>query len=130
MLQIGRMEINTPFMNAQDGRMRPTYVEGALLHLMKHEKFSVDMCYVWRMSPRSTFQYYLLKDATGIYGQGINTDGSKSNYQSNISTKGFFTAHIFMNPIKNFQINIWNGYFENVMNTAFLELKNEIKNNG
>lgn len=128
-LQLGRMEINTPFINAQDGRMRPTYVEGALINLRKNEKYSVDLSYVWRMSPRSTFQYYLLKDATGIYGQGINADGSKSNYRTNITSKGFFTAHIFMNPVKNFQIHIWNGYFENVMNTAIIEMKNEIKRN-
>jgi hypothetical protein len=127
--QFGRMEINTPFMNAQDGRMRPTYVEGALLHVMKNEKYSIDVSYIWRMSPRSTFHYYLLKDATGLYGQGNNIDGSKSNYRGNISTNGFYTGHIFMNPIKNFQIHIWNGYFEHVMNTVMIEMKNEIKRN-
>ena len=128
-LMVGRMEMNTPFINAQDGRMRPTFVEGLGLNLKKNEKFSFSASYVWRMMPRSTFQYYLFEDATGLYSQGLNTNGTKSDYNKNIKTIGFFTSHLCFTPFKNFKINIWNGYFDNVMNTGIIEVKNEFKKN-
>ena len=34
-------------------------------------------------------------------------------------------GNINLTPFKKFEINVWNGFFENVSNTALVELKNE-----
>lgn len=122
---IGRMELNTPFMNLQDGRMRPTLEEAIWLNIHQFKKIKFTGGYVWGVSPRSTIQFYHLISSVGIYGQGINIDGTKSNYLNNISSKGFYMGNINIAPFKKFEINVWNGFFENVSNTALLELKNE-----
>jgi hypothetical protein len=124
-ITIGRMELNTPFMNLQDGRMRPTLEEAVWLNIHQFKKIKFNGAYVWGVSPRSTIQFYHLKSSVGIYGQGVNADGTKSNYLNNISTKGFYMGHMNITAFKKFEINVWNGFFENVSNTAMLELKNE-----
>ena len=124
-ITIGRMELNTPFMNLQDGRMRPTLEEAVWLNIHQFKKVKFNGGYVWGVSPRSTIQFYDLKSSVGIYGQGVNTDGTKSNYLSNISSKGFYMGNINITPFKKFEVNLWNGFFENVSNTALVELKNE-----
>jgi hypothetical protein len=128
-ITIGRMELNTPFMNLQDGRMRPTLEEAVWLNMYQFKKIKFNGGYVWGVSPRSTIQFYDLKSSVGIYGQGVNTDGTKSNYLNNIASKGFYMGNIQLLPFKKFEINIWNGFFENVSNTALVELKNEIAKN-
>lgn len=124
-ITIGRMELNTPFMNLQDGRMRPTLEEAVWLNIHQFKKIKFNGGYVWGVSPRSTIQFYDLKSSVGIYGQGLNTNGTKSNYLNNISSKGFYMGNINIKPFKKFEINLWNGFFENVSNTALVELKNE-----
>jgi hypothetical protein len=124
-ITIGRMELNTPFMNLQDGRMRPTLEEAVWLNIHQFKKIKFNGGYVWGVSPRSTIQFYDLKSSVGIYGQGVNIDGTKSNYFNNIASKGFYMGNINISPFKKFEINLWNGFFENVSNTALVELKNE-----
>jgi hypothetical protein len=124
-IAIGRMELNTPFMNLQDGRMRPTLEEAVWLNIHQFKKVKINGGYVWGVSPRSTIQFYDLKSSVGIYGQGVNTDGTKSNYFNNIASKGFYMGNVNIKPFKKFEINLWNGFFENVSNTALMELKNE-----
>ncbi len=128
-ITIGRMELNTPFMNLQDGRMRPTLEEAVWINIHQFKKIKFNGGYVWGVSPRSTIQFYELKSSVGLYGQGVNRDGTKSNYLSNISSKGFYMGNINLTPFKKFEINLWNGFFENVSNTASIELKNEFAKN-
>jgi hypothetical protein len=124
-ITLGRMELQTPFLNMQDGRMRPTIEEGVWLKFNLHKKLIVNGGYIWSVSPRSTIEWFKLGESVGIYGQGINTDGSKSNYKNNIESKGFSMLNLAIKPNDNIEINIWDGYFDNVMNTVLLELKNE-----
>jgi hypothetical protein len=128
-ITIGRMELNTPFMNLQDGRMRPSLEEAVWLNIHQFKKVKINGGYVWGVSPRSTIQFYDLKSSVGIYGQGVNTDGTKSNYFNNIASKGFYMGNANIKPFKKFEINLWNGFFENVSNTALIELKNEYAKN-
>jgi hypothetical protein len=128
-ITIGRMELNTPFMNLQDGRMRPTLEEAVWININQFKKIKFNGAYVWGVSPRSTIQFYNLKSSVGLYGQGINEYGAKSNYFNNIASKGFYMGNINIKPFKKIEINLWNGFFENVSNTALVELKNEITKN-
>jgi len=124
-ITVGRMELQTPFMNMQDGRMRPTIEEGVWLKLSPHKKITINGGYIWSVSPRSTIEWFKISESVGIYGQGVNTDGTKSNHKNNIESKGFAMLNLSVKPTKNLEINIWDGYFDNVMNTALIEIKNE-----
>lgn len=120
-ITIGRMNLNTPFMNPQDGRMRPTLEEGLWISTDAKKKFSATGGYIWRVSPRSTLDWYSTSGSVGIYNQGLTTSGKKSNYKNNIQSKGFAMAQLSYKPAKNWSFTLWDGYFENVMNSVIIE---------
>jgi hypothetical protein len=124
-ITVGRMELNTPFMNPQDGRMRPTVESAVWVNVKESEKIGLSGGYIFGISPRSTFDWYKVQSSVGIYPQGLNTDGSKSNYRDSIKSAGFLMGNLYYKPVKNITINIWNGMFLNIMNTLLVDFKSE-----
>jgi len=125
-IRLGRMDLRTPFMNPQDGRMRPTLEEALWLRIASDRKLSFQGGFVHRVSPRSTLDWSLTGESVGIYASGLNPDGSKSGYPGNVHSRGFFMGNLTWKPLKNTSIDLWDGYFENVFNTAMVEIKNSI----
>jgi len=119
-LIMGRQFINTPFINKQDGRMRPTVVEGIYLHSKIENNWAVEVGWLTRMSPRSTVSWYDTGESIGIYSPGVNTDGTKSDYPGNTNSKGIAIAGVqFKNNL--ILLGAWNTYVENIMNTVLLQ---------
>lgn len=125
-LSVGKLNLNTPFFNPQDGRMRPTVEEGIWLSIKESERIGFNGGWVWEISPRSTVNWYSLSNSVGIYPVGVNANGKKSDYANNIvGNNGIVVANFYIVPIRNVKVNVWNGFFENVMNTSILEVKSE-----
>jgi hypothetical protein len=53
-LMVGKFNLNTPFLNPQDGRMRPTIEEGVWLSIKESKKIGFNGGWIWEVSPRST----------------------------------------------------------------------------
>ncbi len=126
-IEVGRIDANNPFVNPQDGRMRPTAQEGVWIKANPTKKLFLQGGYYWTMSPRSTTQWYKVIDVVGIYPSGVNVDGTKSNYYGNLKSAGLAILNVRYSPLDYLTINLWNGHFFNVMNTAMLNL--EYRNN-
>lgn len=125
-ISFGKINLNTPFLNAQDGRMRPTFEEGVWLSIKESDKFGFNGGWLWQVAPRSTVNWYSLSNSVGLYPVGVNSDGSKSGYNQNImGNSGIAIANIYFNPTKNIKVNLWDSYFENVMNTSLIEINIE-----
>jgi hypothetical protein len=125
-ITLGKMNINTPFFNPQDGRMRPNVEEGVWLSMKEFNKIQFNGGVIWQISPRSTVHWYTLANSMGVYPAGVNTDGTKSNYKGNIvGSSAMVIGNIYFNPHKNVKINVWDGFLENVMNTALIEINTE-----
>lgn len=119
-LIMGRQFINTPFINKQDGRMRPTVVEGIYLHSKIKNNWAVELGWLTRMSPRTTVSWYDIGESIGIYSPGVNTDGTKSEYPGNTNSKGIAIAGVqFKNKL--ILLQAWDTYIENIMNTVLLQ---------
>lgn len=130
-LMVGKMNLNTPFMNPQDGRMRPTLEEGVWLSVRESRKIGVNAGWIWDVSPRSTVRWFPVSKSLGIYPMGFNTDGTRANYLDEIEgCSGFGIFNLYLNPSENVKINFWNGFLENVMNTAMVEINTEQKTSG
>lgn len=121
-LTLGKLNINTPFLNPQDGRMRPTIEEGVWLTVNESKKIGVNGGWIWAVSPRSTLKWYSLQNSIGINPSGVTTEGVKSNYYNNIQTSGMAIANVYFQPSEKIKINLWNGMLDNVMNTAMIEI--------
>ncbi|MGB3949105.1 MAG: OprD family outer membrane porin [Bacteroidia bacterium] len=125
-ITVGKINLNTPFFNPQDGRMRPTIEEGVWMSIKESKKIGFNGGFIWDVSPRSTVRWYSLSNSMGVYPMGVNTDGTKANYNEHIEgCSGMAIGNIYLNPTKHFKINVWNAFLDNVMNTALIELNIE-----
>jgi hypothetical protein len=118
---LGRQLINTPFINLQDGRMRPTEVMGIWTEIksIKHTKLEGGI--LTKISPRSTLEYYNIGESIGIYSTGVNVDGSKSGYTNNLKSDWVGIIGITRQTNKNLKLQVWNQYVDNIFNTSMLQ---------
>ncbi|MCS6818677.1 MAG: OprD family outer membrane porin [Chitinophagales bacterium] len=121
-LKYGRQLINTPFINLQDGRMRPTGVEGIWFELNEIKKVHAEGGWIYAISPRSTVRWFSTAHSIGVYPMGVTTNGNRSNYFGNIDSKGVFLLGIRYHPVSWITISGWNMFLENVMNTTMLQV--------
>lgn len=119
-LTLGKQLINTPFINLQDGRMRPTGVEGLWLKATS-KKIKWEGGVLWGMSPRSTVRWFNIGASIGIYPQGIQETGQISNYKEHINSKAIGVIGITHEFRKNLKLQLWEQWTENVFNTVLLQ---------
>ncbi len=117
---LGKQVIKTPFINPQDGRMRPTGVDG-LWAQFHRSKWIIQTGWIYGISPRGTVHWYSTAESIGILGQGVQPNGQKSDYGGNLSSKGIslFSAQWQISP--KLQVQAWNQYVDHIFNTALLE---------
>jgi len=113
--------LNSPFINLQDGRMRPTEVGGIWYETNGNGKTKVEGGLISRISPRGAVAWYSVAGSMGIYSSGLNTDGTKSNYFGNTKTKGIAMAGVTNKSIKNLTLKWWDLYTENIFNAMLLQ---------
>lgn len=120
-IRLGRQVINTPFINPQDGRMRPTAVEGAWVVFNHIPQLHLEAGWLYAISPRSTTDWYHGGASVGLYPSGITPSGKKSDYKGNISSSGVGLFGISYKMTKHLSLSLNNLLFDNVMNTAMLQ---------
>ena len=122
----GKQLINTPFINLQDGRMRPTGVEGIWLEINEIKKMKIEGGWLYSISPRGTTRFYSVGESIGLYPTGYNIEGSKSEYANNLSSTGVLIIGTHLELGKNVHLHGWEVLTENIFNTAMLQADVEI----
>jgi hypothetical protein len=120
-LTIGKQLMNTPFINMQDGRMRPTEVGGAWAEINSIDNTKIEGGLINQISPRGTVEWFGVGESIGVYSSGVNTDGTKSNYANNTASKGIAMIGLSNKSIKNLSLKFWNLYTENIFNAMLLQ---------
>lgn len=120
-IAFGRQLLNTPFINLQDGRMRPTEVEGVYFELNEIKKIKLEGGWLYSFSPRSTTQWFSAATSIGVYSSGVNPDGTKSQYSNSLTSDGVFMLGLQYESSKNIKLQAWNVFIENILNTAMLQ---------
>lgn len=118
----GRQLINTPFINLQDGRMRPTVTEGVWIHAEPSEKLQAEGGWLYGISPRSTVKWYAVGQSIGVYPVGVDENGIKSGYAGSVNTHSVWLAGASYAVAKNTVIKGWNVFVPKVFNTTLAEL--------
>ncbi|MFN3587985.1 MAG: OprD family outer membrane porin [Spirosomataceae bacterium] len=114
----GRQIPQTPFINPQDGRMRPTLIEGAVLESNEIKNVQLHGEYIFRISPRSTVEWFNIGRSIGIYPSGVTAEGVPANYHGAIHSKGIATIGGIYTKNR-WSVKYWNTYVDNIMNTQF-----------
>lgn len=81
--KVGRMGINSDWVNAQDGRLSPTAAEGLNAWFSPTEKWKIKLWGIGRMSVRGSSSWFDIGETVGIYPVGRNADGKSSKYFGN-----------------------------------------------
>lgn len=120
-LTLGQQALQTPFINYQDGRMRPTAEAGIWAEFNEIEQTRIEGGWLWKVSPRSTVEWYSIGESIGLYPKGLNPDGTASGYPENLESKGVGVLGITRQAGKRLKVQAWDYYVENIFNTAFIQ---------
>lgn len=121
-ITLGKQLINTPFINLQDGRMRPTAVNGIYGAIREIQSMKIEFGYLYEISPRSTARWYSIGNSIGRYPSGVNRDGAKSAYAGNLESNGIWLLGFTTQLNKQVSIKAWEMMVSNIFNTALVQL--------
>ena len=125
---VGKQLINTPFINLQDGRMRPTEVGGLYGEIYPGKHNKLEGGYLYEISPRGTVDWYGIGESIGIYSNGVNINGTKGNYAQHIESKGIALIGYTHTLPKGHSLKLWNVYVDNVFNTTQVQYDTKQRN--
>ena len=119
----GKQLINTPLINLQDGRMRGTGVEGLWFdQRFMQQKLRLQGGVLSSISPRGTTRWYRGAESIGLYSQGLNPDGTPSQFIGNIELPFIAVASVNWKPNKNLIYQAWDYHLPELFNTTFHQL--------
>lgn len=118
----GRQSIQTPFINPQDGRLRPTFVEGIRVNSSLKNGLKLQAGWIYGISVRGTQRFDPIDRSVGIYPQGVQSDGIRSSYYNQLKSKGVFTIGIEKQFNQQATVRLWNQWVENIFNVAMAEV--------
>lgn len=91
-ITLGKQHINTPFINLQDGRMRPTAIDGLWFLWKGAKSLQLEGGFIYGISPRSTSRYFEVGRSIGLYPSGVSTNGQASAYKGQLDVPGILYA--------------------------------------
>lgn len=125
-ITFGKQKLTTPWLNPQDGRMRPNFQEGLYVDFQEFKNFRIELGFIYKFVVRSTEFWLTIPQSIGQYPAGITPDGVRSGYRNNLKSTGLGILGISYNITSNIKTQIWNYYTENVFNTSFWQTEAEI----
>lgn len=78
--KLGRMGINTDWINAQDGRLSPTAIEGIQAWIEPSSKLKINLHGLSKMSIRGSSSWHNIGETVGIYPMGRTVAGNPAQY--------------------------------------------------
>ena len=122
-LIVGKQLINTPLINIQDGRMRGTGVEGIWYDQFLAKKLRFQGGVLTSISPRSTTKWYQGAGSIGLYSQGVNPNGSPSQFIGNIELPFVGVASLTWKPSKNTEYQAWDYHLPGLFTSTFHQVQ-------
>lgn len=126
---IGKQQIITPFINPQDGRMRPTGEQGLWMDIQSVKRTRIQTGWLNKISPRGTVRWFDIDESLGVYPSGLNTAGGKSDYKGNLDSRGIGILGVEYGIRPQWKIRAWEYYTDNIFNTLMVQTEGEWKIN-
>ncbi len=121
-LVLGKQELNTPFLNPQDGRMHPSLFEGIWAQHRTTHGTALQGGWIYRVAPRGASQWYAVDESMSVFPAGRNVYGEGAEHGEHVESAGLFAASIKQKVHRSVSITAWNVHTENVFNSALLQL--------
>ncbi len=126
-VSFGRMGIETDWINAQDGRLSPTGIEGAKVWYSTSDKWKFSAWGIGKMSVRGTSQWLSIGESIGVFPVGRNTNGEASLYAGNTSSDWIGITEV-EKDWEGFTLQASNTLVQNISNTLWSQGEKRWKN--
>ncbi|GAA0881117.1 hypothetical protein GCM10009119_40870 [Algoriphagus jejuensis] len=121
-VKAGRMGINSDWVNAQDGRLSPTAVEGVRLWFMPDSKWSFSLWGIGKFGVRGTSEWLEVGESVGVFPQGRSVEGQPGNYFGQTDSDLLAILEIHRKTGKNAKLKFSNTFAENLFSIYWLEI--------
>lgn len=121
-ISAGRMAINEDWINAQDGRLSPTGIEGAKAWFRSIDKWKFSTWVIGKMSVRGTSEWLSIGESIGVFPVGRNTNGEASLYAGNTNSSWIGIAEVGK-EWEDLSFSISNTWVQNISNTLWVEIE-------
>lgn len=123
---IGRMKINTPLVNPEDGRMIPTLVQGIWYRHKTQKNHTIQLGILNQIAPRSTGRFYGIGESIGTYPEGRSITGENNQYGRNTDSDYVILFNSDIKVTEHLRLDVWNFYVDNIFNTTYLKPRMDI----
>ncbi|MCU0379626.1 MAG: OprD family outer membrane porin [Chitinophagaceae bacterium] len=120
-LTFGKQVMQSPFVNPQDGRMRPTGEQGLWGYWQPSRKWKMEGGWLTKISPRGTVRWFDIEESIGVYPVGLNIYGEKSQYKGNLESAGIGILGLHYQVTDHIRLQGWDHFVEGIFNTAFMQ---------
>lgn len=121
-VMIGKQEVNTPFLDPQDGRMHPSLFEGFWVQHRTRRGTALQGGWLYRVAPRGASEWYTVDESMAVFPVGRNVYGEGAQHGEHVESAGIFAASIRQKVHRSMSVTAWNVHTENVFNSALMQL--------
>jgi hypothetical protein len=118
----GRMGINTDWVNAQNGRLAPTSVEGMKVWFSTQSKWKLSAWGIAKMSVRGTSRWLGVGESIGVFPVARGIDGKPSQYAGNTQSDWIGIVEVDK-KWDDLDLHISNTLVQNISTTGWAELQ-------
>ncbi|MGM0579709.1 MAG: OprD family outer membrane porin [Bacteroidota bacterium] len=125
-IKVGKMLLNTPLVNPQDSRMKPSAFQGIWLDWNEGHRFEINGGFFNKVSPRSTTEWIHINESIGLYDHLLDPE---KEYET-INNNGLAILGGHYLPNENISFHSWQYYIDKVSFSSFNQLEysqNKIK---
>lgn len=127
-LRVGRLKVESPFINPQDGRMIPTLGQGIWYQYRPSPEYTLQLGWLNAIAPRATQRFYAIGESIGQHSVGRNPDGSPSQYAGHTQSDYIMVAGLSMQPWRILNLELWDYFAQNIFHTLYLKPTLHLKN--
>lgn len=122
-LKFGRMGINSDWINAQDGRLAPTAVEGVHTWFSPSSTWDLGLWAINRIGVRGTSEWLGIGESIGVFPEGRDVDGNGSQYAGNTDSDWIGIIEVSHKTKKFGTISISETFVQNISNTLWGQIE-------
>ncbi|GHB64378.1 hypothetical protein GCM10007390_17830 [Persicitalea jodogahamensis] len=115
---LGRQLPHSPFINPQDGRLSPTFVEGVIAEWRDSSNTQIQAEFLTRIAPRSTMGWYGVGKSIGLYPEGVDAAGKPAQYAGNVQSDYVIQLGI-KKKVGMVSFQLWDTHVQNVFNMLY-----------
>ncbi|TDQ32362.1 OprD family outer membrane porin [Zeaxanthinibacter enoshimensis] len=128
-IRLGRMKIKSPLVNPQDGRMIPTFVQGAWYKYTTGSGNEFQVGVLNQIAPRSTGEFFKIGESIGTYPEGRNDTGLGNQYFNNTDSDYILLLNTNLRLTEKLKVRMWNYFVDNISNSFYMNPSLEFDQN-